>query len=68
MPGPKNRFPGPGEAERGDIHGVVGVYFYPPPMRNGGFSFLYSVFTADERPSAVGERAFVVDECPSVGR
>lgn len=30
MPGPKNRFPGPGEAERGDIHGVVGVYFYPP--------------------------------------
>lgn len=44
MPGPKNRFPGPGEAERGDIHGVVGVYFYPPPCGTAGFHprILYS--------------------------
>lgn len=44
MPGPKICFPGPGEAESSDIHGVVGGCFYPPPCEMAVFHsrILYS--------------------------
>lgn len=66
MQGPKNRFPGGGEAESGDIHGVVGLYFYPPPcgIWTSHSRILYSP-PMNGRPPSMNVYSSTMNVCPS---